>query len=38
MKIFKTSRLLIRELEADDIPHIYAYGKEPIVLNFKIMH
>jgi len=35
MKIFKTPRLLIRELKANDIPNIYAYGKEPIVFKFQ---
>lgn len=35
MRIFETERLLIRELEADDIPYLYAYGKEDIVVQYQ---
>jgi len=35
MTLFETQRLSVRELEVDDIPYIYAYGKEPIVVQYQ---
>jgi len=35
MKIFETEHLLIRELDSDDIPGIYAYGKEAIIFQYQ---
>jgi len=35
MKIFETNKLLIRELQIEDVPALYAYGKEEQVVRYQ---